>query len=78
VLLVLCANRRRRDSLGGFQATVESFRLGKVKYKYIILLYFSYFYVNKVDINKGTIKKQIIRRFHNSWLDEDIFTGWLF
>jgi len=30
-----------------------------------------------MDVNKGAIKKQIIGRFHNSWLDEDIFKGWL-
>lgn len=30
-----------------------------------------------VNKNKGAIKKQVVKRFINSWLDEDIFKGWL-
>jgi len=30
-----------------------------------------------VNVSKGVIRKQRVRVFQNSWLDENIFKGWL-
>lgn len=39
--------------------------------------YYFYNMDNNNNIKKGAVKKQIVRTFNLSWLDEDCFKGWL-